>query len=165
MTKNQIQPSQFDSVFRALLDECTHGKTHLTICKGIAAADPVLLDLAPVFFGYSFYGNLTAAQMCVNKIFDTDRRAMSIDRRLRKAENHKARFAGGKPSEVTEAVGDSHKQIKNSEVVIKGTPFSSQQFHRSSFSRPSSEPCLDPKIRKHYASRYSDGARFGVSNT
>ena len=111
MSKKQIRPSDLDQIFEVLMDECIHAKTYMAVCRGLLAADPVLLDLAPVFFGYSFFAHFYSAQMHANKLFDANKEAISVYRLMTAAAAHKTGFPHATSEQVVEAIRESEDEL------------------------------------------------------
>lgn len=85
MKKHRMAKADFIKVADNLASEAFTGGIHLDICEGLTEMDPFIENYAPVFFMYSFYGNLYAAQMYAIKLFDTHADAFTIPKFLQMA--------------------------------------------------------------------------------
>jgi hypothetical protein len=110
--KHRLLTADFAKIADALVDESFHGIIHLEICKGLGEMDPFIGNYAPVFFTYTFYGHLYAAQMYAIKLFDTHGAAFTIPKYLEMARLRKDKFPHAPEAEVLGAIADAKIVIK-----------------------------------------------------
>jgi hypothetical protein len=107
-----LATANFVQAADALTDESFHGGLHLDICAGLADIDPFIGDYAPVFFMYTFYAHLYAAQMYANKLFDTDGNAVSVPKFLEMARLRSSKFKHGAEREVLAFIDEANEAIE-----------------------------------------------------
>lgn len=119
LKKHQLASFDFVRAADALTNESFHGDAHLAICEGIAEMDPFVGNYAPVFFMYTFYGNLYSAQMHANKLFDTHRNAVTVPKFLEMARLQSSKFQHANQTEVRSRVAEAESVIKRLTPTIK----------------------------------------------
>jgi hypothetical protein len=112
MKKHRLLTADFAKTADALANESFHGIIHLDICEGLGEMDPFIGNYAPVFFTYTFYGHLYAAQMYAIKLFDTHGAAFTIPKYLEMARLRKDRFRHASEAEVLEGIAEAGVVIK-----------------------------------------------------
>lgn len=100
MKKSDLAKADFAKAADALTNEAYNGSVHLAICRGLSDLDEFIGNDAPFFFMYTFYAHLHCAQMCANRIFDTDPKAVTIHRFLRLARSKASKFRFASEQEV-----------------------------------------------------------------
>jgi hypothetical protein len=104
MKKSLLATGDFTKAANALSDESFHGGIHLDICEGISKIDPFIGNHAPVFWMYTFYAHLNAAQMFAVKLFDSHANAVTVPRYVEMASLRASKFAHATEAEVRECV-------------------------------------------------------------
>jgi hypothetical protein len=100
-----------DQMLARLIDEFLRGRTALSIATGLTAADPAVIQTAPVFFGLTHDGLLELSQMYAAKLYDTHRGTITVEFLLTESEQHHKLFKNGQPDEVLDAVSKCRTQI------------------------------------------------------
>lgn len=113
MKRILLATADFVKAADALTDESFHGGVHLAICEGLADIDPFIGNHAPVFFTYTFYGHLYAAQIYANKLFDTHGGAVTVPKFLEMARMRSSKFKSGTEKEVLAYVRKAEAYIRN----------------------------------------------------
>ncbi|HXL21534.1 MAG TPA: hypothetical protein VOA78_03635 [Candidatus Dormibacteraeota bacterium] len=108
-----LATADFVKAASALTDESFHGGVHLAICEGLADMDPFIGNYAPVFFIYTFYGDIYAAQMYANKLFDTHGEAITIPKFLEMARLKASKFKHGAEKVVLAYIAEADNAIKD----------------------------------------------------
>jgi len=106
----------FKKVLARLTEVVVLGKAHLKIGSGIAktvTADPVIANVAPVFWGMSMTAHLDAAQMFAFKLFDPRRGSMTIEYLLDKAAECSGDFQNASPSQVSAIIDAACTQVSS----------------------------------------------------
>ena len=96
-----------------LINEFRHGNTSLQIAVGLRAGDPVILQLAPVFFGMSIEGNLELAQIYAARMYDKTRGAITIETLMQQCEDQAKSFNFGTEEQVFSALSWCSEAIKS----------------------------------------------------
>jgi hypothetical protein len=94
------------------------GKTYFETAKGLLNEDPVLIQIAPTFFGMAIDGSLELAQMAVARLYDTTRNTMSVPKMLRRAEQEAGTFHLADGQQVRKAIAECQKLVIRLEPVI-----------------------------------------------
>lgn len=112
MKRYQLATADFVKAADALTDESFHGGVHLGIAEGLADMDLFIGNYAPVFFTYSFYGHLYAAQMYANKVFDSHADAVTVPKFLDMARMRSGKFKFGAEKEVLAYIKEAQTHIR-----------------------------------------------------
>ena len=113
MKKLQLATADFVKAAHALTNEAIHGIIQVGICEGITEMDPFIGNHTPVFFTYTFYGNLYSAQMYANKLFDTHGNAVTVPSFLEMARQRKSKFRHADDKRVLEGIAEAEGTIAN----------------------------------------------------
>jgi hypothetical protein len=105
-------------ILGSLVDEILRGKTALGIAEGLTAADPVVLEAAPVFFWFTRDGLLELAQMYAAKLYDAHKNAVTVLTLLAIAEQQAGSFQNGQPREVRAAIAKAKTQIAGMNIPL-----------------------------------------------
>jgi hypothetical protein len=117
MTARRSSKITFESLTNTLMDECIHGSVHLQLCREIGRMDPVVGNLAPVFFNFSYFSHLNAALMGANRLFDDS--GTSVKTLLSWADSHAGKFAFGSVEDVKRTIGEARMQLAKLHKVQK----------------------------------------------
>jgi len=117
MTARRSSKITFESLTNTLMDKRIHGSVHLQLCREIGKMDPVVGNLAPVFFNFSYFSHLNAALMCANRLFDDS--GTSLKTLLSWADSHAGKFAFGSVEDVKRTIGDARMQLAKLHKVQK----------------------------------------------
>jgi len=112
----RLPKEMFKKVLARLTEVVVLGKAHLKIGSGIAktvTADPVIANVAPVFWGMSMTAHLDAAQMFAFKLFDPRRGSMTIEYLLDKAAECSGDFQNASPSQVSAIIDAACTQVSS----------------------------------------------------
>ena len=82
----------FKQILEALKRQVLFGRSYLNVAKGLLAADPVILQTAPTFFGLTIDGSIELAQMAIARMYDVTRGSVTIPRMLDRASEEAASF-------------------------------------------------------------------------
>gem|GEM_PF-3721488 len=107
----------FEKVLARLTEVVVLGRAHLKIGSGIAktvTADPVIANVAPVFWGMSMTAHLDAAQMFAFKLFDPRRGSMTIEYLLDRAAECSEDFQNASSSQVSTIIDAARTQVSRS---------------------------------------------------
>jgi AbiU2 len=119
MKKFQLATADFGKTADALTNESLNGYTHLGIAEGLAKIDPFVGGYAPVFFMYSIFANLAAAEMHANKMFDTHSNAVTVQDFLEMARMRSTKFTFATEQEVLTEIENSENEISLLTPTIK----------------------------------------------
>ena len=117
MTARRSSKITFESLTITLMDECIHGNMHLHLCREIGRMDPVVGNLAPVFFNFSYFSHLNAALMCANRLFDDS--GTSVETLLSWADSNAVKFAFGPVEDVKRKICEARIQLAKLHKVQK----------------------------------------------
>jgi hypothetical protein len=95
------------------------GKTYLDTAKGLLNADPVVLHVAPTFFGMATDGSLELAQMAIARLYDATKNTMSVPKMLDRADQEAGTFQYGTPQVVRKAISECREVVAALESVIE----------------------------------------------
>jgi HEPN superfamily AbiU2-like protein len=109
-----------EQVMKGLIAEVLKGRQALAIAVGLRGADQVVLDVAPVFFGMAYDGNIELAQMYAAKLYDKTKnpQPITVATLLSIAEQHPELFKKGTESEVLKAAKECRNLVANLEVPL-----------------------------------------------
>jgi hypothetical protein len=119
MKKMLLITGDFEKAANALADECFHGGIHLDICEGLLKMDPFIGNHAPVFWMYTFYAHLNAAQMFAIKLFDTHSDAVTVPQFVEMARLRASKFAHATEAQVLECISQAEVQVAELQPSIK----------------------------------------------
>lgn len=119
MKKILLIAGDFEKAANALANECFHGGIHLDICGGLFKMDPFIGNHAPVFWMYTFYAHLNAAQMFAIKLFDNHSNAVTVLQFVEMARLRASEFPHGTEAKVLETIKLAEKAIAELEPTIK----------------------------------------------
>lgn len=106
-------------VIDRLISELMRGKTALQIAVGLQAGDPVVLQLAPVFFGMTIDGNLELAQMYASKMYDTHKGAVTINTLIDQCEAQAKSFSHGTEKQALAAVSWCRTAVDSIQTTLR----------------------------------------------
>ena len=104
---------------RAVEHQILIGKTYLEIAKGLQVADSVVFNVAPTFFGLTIEGSQELAQMAIARLYDRDRRTVTVKSMLRLAASQANTFQKGTHQEVNEAISKCEQEVTALGPVLK----------------------------------------------
>lgn len=105
-------------ILEALKNQVLVGQSYVDVAKGLLQADPVILQTAPTFFGLTTDGALEIAQMAIARLYDLTGGAVTIHKMLAQATQELGLFQRGSKEEVSKAIAESHKAVKDLEPVL-----------------------------------------------
>ena len=82
----RIAKPTIDQILTSLKHEVLFGGAYLTIAKGLAGADPVVLRSSSAFFGLTLEASLQMSQMFAAKLYDKTSGAVTVESLLAEAE-------------------------------------------------------------------------------
>jgi hypothetical protein len=100
-----------DQLLTNLTHEVLLGKAYLEIARGLTAADPVVVNSAPTFFGLTREAGFQMSQMFAAKLYDKTSGTVTMDSLLDAAECYAGVFKHGTRQEVSAAVKDAQKRM------------------------------------------------------
>ena len=100
-----------DQLLASLIHEVLCGKAYLEIGKGLAGADPVVLNTAHTFFGLTLEASLQRSHMFAAKLYDKKTGTVTVTSLLDAAEFYAGAFKHGTRQEVRDAVEDARKRM------------------------------------------------------
>lgn len=113
---------KFEKTMERLIELVVLGRAHLQIGRGIAklmTEDPVIRDVARVFWGMSITAHLDAAQMFAFKLFDPRNGSMTIPYLLERAKECSADFQKATPEQVSALALDANRDILAIAAALK----------------------------------------------
>ena len=116
--EGKIKPT-VDEILTSLTNEVLFGKAYLRIAKGLAGADPVVLNTSRTFFGLTVEGGLQMSQMFAAKLYDKTSGAVTMKSLLETAKSQAGLFEYGSPQEVSAAVSDAESRIAGLLPILK----------------------------------------------
>lgn len=116
---NSLPRPTVQQIIDRLINELIRGKTALQIAIGLRAGDPVVLQLAPVFFGLTIDGNLGLAQMYAAKMYDTHEGTVTINALIRRCEEEATAFNHGTEEQVLAAVSWCRNAVDSIQTTLK----------------------------------------------
>lgn len=111
MKKRLLMTGDFEKVANALASQSFHGGIHLDICEGLFKMDPFIGDHTPVFWMYTFYAHLDAAQMYAIKLFDSHSDAVTVPQFVEMARVRASKFAHAAEKDVLDCIKRSETRI------------------------------------------------------
>lgn len=105
-------------ILDALQKQVLVGRTYLDTAKGLLAADPVLLQTAPTFFGLTIDGCLELAQLAIARLYDKTKGTMTVSKMLDRANQEAGLFHRASAQEVRQAIADSEKVVLGLDSVL-----------------------------------------------
>jgi AbiU2 len=99
--------------------EIAYGRAHGFIVHGLSTADRAVLDSAPLFFDLSLGAHADASLMCANRLFDRDRKAVSIPRLLQAVLENAGMFTAATAQEVRQLVADSEARVTKIQKTLE----------------------------------------------
>jgi hypothetical protein len=114
------QPT-FNQVLLALKSQIIVGKTYLSIAEGLIQSqqeDPIVQQIAPVFFGLMINGSLEHAQMTIARLYDKSRGSVTVPRMLEQATENIASFVRGDVPQIADLVAQGKRMVAELEPVI-----------------------------------------------
>jgi hypothetical protein len=109
--RQNLKSIDFMQVSITLINEAYHGHGHLAICEGLGKVDPFILSYAPVFFRYTYYGNLFTAQMHAIKLFDKDNKAYTVPKYLEMARLRAREFPHSFEADVLQYLAGADAEV------------------------------------------------------
>jgi hypothetical protein len=94
------------------------GTSYLNVAKGLLQADPVILQVAPTFFGLTADGSLELAQMAVARLYDKTGGAVTVQTMLTHAARAVGSFQRGSEQQVTAAITKAQEAVAALEPVL-----------------------------------------------
>jgi len=119
MKKGLLITGDFEKAADALANQSFHGGIHLDICEGLFTMDPFIGDHTPVFWVYTFYAHLDAAQMYAIKLFDTHSNAVTVPQFVEMARWRASKFIHGIEKDVLECIRLAEIQIAKLNSTIE----------------------------------------------
>jgi HEPN superfamily AbiU2-like protein len=119
MNNQQLDIADFVQVANTLTNESFTGNVHLSICKGIQEIDPFIGKEAPVFFTYTFYGHLYAAQLYAIKLFDKQHEAFTVPKFLEMVRRRSTKFPNRSEKQILEDVAKADSLSKELEPAVR----------------------------------------------
>jgi hypothetical protein len=107
---SHAKPS-IDQILDGLKREVVLGRAYLTIARGLAGADPVVLQTAQTFFGLTLEASLQVSQMFAAKLYDKTRGAVTVTSLLARCLLDASTFKNGTPAQVSQAVTTANARI------------------------------------------------------
>jgi hypothetical protein len=102
-----------------LIHEFRQGNTALKIAMGLLAADPTVIQIAPVFFGLTIEGNLYLAQMYAAKMYDSHRAAITINTLIQRCEDEAKTFNHATEAKVLEEVAWCREAVASIQTILR----------------------------------------------
>jgi hypothetical protein len=116
--RHKLKSIDFMQVSITLINEAYHGHGHLAICEGLGKVDPFILNYTPVFFRYTYYGNLFTAQMHAIKLFDKDNKAYTVPKYLEMARLRAKEFPHSFEPDVLQYLADADADVARLQPTI-----------------------------------------------
>jgi len=108
-----------DQILSNLKNEVVLGKAYLTIGKGLAGTDPVVLNTARAFFGLTREACLQMSQMFAAKLYDKTAGTVTVKSLLNVARSQAGKFKFGSPQEVSAVVKEAESRIAALIPILK----------------------------------------------
>jgi hypothetical protein len=105
-------------ILDALKKEVLFANSRLAVAKGLMRADPVILQVAPTFFGLTLDGNLEMAQMAIAKLYDKTAGTITMEEMLDQASLSVGSFQRGGRQDIHAAVAKAKKGIEGLQPVL-----------------------------------------------
>ena len=109
----------FREMLSWLMTEVIYGRAHFAIVLGLRRADPVVLATAPRFFASTRDAHADLAVMTAARIFDEDRRSVSIHTLLAAASRLLGSRTDGSEKEVREVIAEAKASLQNLGPILK----------------------------------------------
>ena len=100
-----------EQIIDALRNQIILGLTHLRIGSGLQKADPVVLQTAHVFFGFTITAHMQAAQMIAARLFDKTGGTVNLRLLLRRLKTNPGPLQNGTSAELRQAIADAAKKL------------------------------------------------------
>jgi len=117
----QITPVLFEKFLNRLMELVSLGKAHTEIGRGLGrdiGADPAIANVAPVFWGTTITAHLDTAQLIAFKLFDPQKRTMTVEYLLEHAAEIQGSFAHATPAQVDAIIKIARAQIANLDAPL-----------------------------------------------
>jgi hypothetical protein len=116
-TRRQAPTTQ--QIIDRLIHELRDGKTALQIANGLRDGDPIVIQIAPVFFGMTIEGNLYLAQMYAAKMYDTHAGTVAINALIQRCEDEAMIFKHGTEAQVLAAVAWCRETVASIQTTLR----------------------------------------------
>lgn len=113
-----IKPT-IDQILSNLKNEVVFGRAYLGISKGLAGADPVVLNTSRTFFGLTLEACLHMSQILAAKLYDKTSGAITVKSLLAEAQSKAGMFKYGTSQEVSTAVMEAETRIAALVPILK----------------------------------------------
>ena len=108
----------FKQVLDALKRQVLFGRTYLELAKGLRQADPVILGVAPTFFGMTLDGSLEWAQMAIARMYDEAAGAVTVPNMLDLAVYEVGSFQRGSPEEINNVIAKAKSTVTGLQPML-----------------------------------------------
>lgn len=105
-------------ILARLRHEVLFGRAYLTIAKGLAEADPVVLQASQTFFGLTLQASLQMSQMLAAKLYDKTKGSVTIRLLLNEALSKAGTFKHGTASQVCAAVKGASLRVAGLDSIL-----------------------------------------------
>jgi hypothetical protein len=115
----RTQAPTTQQIIDRLIHELRDGKTALQIANGLRNVDPIVIQIAPVFFGMTIKGNLYLAQMYAAKMYDTHAGTVTINALIQRCEDEAEIFKHGTEAQVLAAAAWCRKTVASIQTTLR----------------------------------------------
>jgi hypothetical protein len=113
------QSPSIEQIINALLYQVAAGTAHLTVAKGLAESDPVVLNAARTFFAMTIDAHISASMMYAARLHDDQRNAVTVRTLLERSAKETDPPKYGTLEQVKETISFAEKTLAELEGPLK----------------------------------------------